>query len=394
MISNGSIKRRVLVLLHHLVLGGIEVQLSRALERFRVAGYQLDFCCTGSESELDSFVRAQGSEIYRIRRTANFYKTASLLRHLLVRHPYDIVHSQFGHTSGGICLGAAKCRVPCLVSIHSDCPTALATWDTKPGLRFLRQVWLTWHRRLMEKHCALFLGHSRTNLDTSFPGWSRMTGRHKRFRLIRNGIEFPQKIPDKQAARTKLNLSCDEVVVLHVGNFTTYKNQKGVLAVFEELNGRLPGCRLVLVGDGPNRAILENQIRQGSMSKSVRFEGQRRDVWDYYGAADLFIFPSLHEGFGNVLIEAQGVGLPVVASDIPAHREAVSPDQHRFLYEPHDYAKAVSLSLEQIGASRLGVATWVRAAKVFARENHSMSCFVQDSTAAYDHALRPSKEGD
>ncbi len=67
----------------------------------------------------------------------------------------------------------------------------------------------------------------------------------------------------------------------------------------------------------------------------MQFRGFQASTARYYDAADVFVFPSLYEGFGNVLVEAQLHRLPIVASDIPAHREAVALGQHDYLFPVH-----------------------------------------------------------
>ncbi len=80
-----------------------------------------------------------------------------------------------------------------------------------------------------------------------------------------------------------------------------------------------PDACLLLVGDGPGRADVEQQVNAMGLGNKVHFLGTRRDVPDLMlGAMDLFLFPSLHEGLGLVLIEAQAAGLPcIVAKNVP-----------------------------------------------------------------------------
>ncbi len=116
----------------------------------------------------------------------------------------------------------------------------------------------------------------------------------------------------------------------------------------------------------------------------VRFEGTRCDVCRYYAAADLFVFPSHYEGFGNVLVESQAAGCPVVASDIPAHRESIERSQHRFLFPLPDYSAAADLVLEQLEAARARENPWVAAGRDFARRRFTVERMADEMHAIYD----------
>lgn len=114
--------------------------------------------------------------------------------------------------------------------------------------------------------------------------------------------------------------SGEPLVVLHVGRLAPEKNIDLVLRAFAEIHARRPAARLVLVGDGPLRARLQRRhapavARPGSPALPVHFAGQRsgEDLAAHYASADLFLFPSLTETFGNVTQEALASGLPVLA---------------------------------------------------------------------------------
>ncbi|MFY8018911.1 MAG: glycosyltransferase, partial [Inhella sp.] len=103
-------------------------------------------------------------------------------------------------------------------------------------------------------------------------------------------------------------------VLLAVGRLAAEKNLGTLLQAFQALRQQQPLAKLVLVGDGPQRAAL-----QASCPEAI-FAGLRRgeDLATHYASADLFAFPSLTETFGNVVPEALASGLPVVAFDYAA----------------------------------------------------------------------------
>jgi glycosyltransferase involved in cell wall biosynthesis len=92
---------------------------------------------------------------------------------------------------------------------------------------------------------------------------------------------------------------------------------------------------------------LNRIAQQMRLNGHVRFLGHRDDIPDLLAAADVFVFPSLYEGLGGSLIEAMALGLPIVASDIPAIREVVEPEGNAVIVPPGD-AEALARGIERV----------------------------------------------
>jgi glycosyltransferase involved in cell wall biosynthesis len=116
-----------------------------------------------------------------------------------------------------------------------------------------------------------------------------------------------------------------------VSNVARQEPQKGQRVLLDALPSVLtarPDTLLVLVGRrGRSSADLDARIDRLGLASSVQQLGVRQDVADLLSAADVFAFPSLFEGLGGAAVEALGLGLPLVVSDIPALREVVGPDR-------------------------------------------------------------------
>lgn len=371
---------RVLTCLNSLGIGGIEVTLLRCLPHFRRLGVQIDVACSGGPNRLDDEYREHGVRIFRYRRTPNLIHAGHQIATIARAGGYDVIHSRFGHTSGAVAIGADLSDTPLLVSFHSIEPNqALLGWERSIPKRWIKQAWIGWHRRAM-RSAAGFIGHSEANLGAYEPNWRHLPDR---FQVILNGIEFPEQYPSRAAARAALGLPDDSLVVLHVGSFKPEKNHNDLLAIFSKVRQRFPGAILVLVGDGPLRGAVEHAAQRIGITFGIRFEGIQRDTAKYYAAADVLLFPSLAEGYGNVLVEAQAAKLPIVASDIPAHREAVAPQQHKFLFGTHDLNAAVELLSEQVQAARAGSNIWVSESYGLVRDRNSIATMASRLELAY-----------
>ncbi|MGN0522546.1 MAG: glycosyltransferase family 1 protein [Eubacterium sp.] len=137
------------------------------------------------------------------------------------------------------------------------------------------------------------------------------------FEVYNNGIEA-EKYVFSPASREKIrNEFClnDEFVIGHIGLFSYIKNQSFLVDVFNEVNKRLPNSVLMLVGDGADRASVEQKVKDLALEKKVIFTGKRADINELLCAMDVFVLPSVFEGIPLTLIEAQASGIHCIASD-------------------------------------------------------------------------------
>lgn len=170
-------------------------------------------------------------------------------------------------------------------------------------------------RAFIRKHAFALFGCSEDAIRTSFGG--EAVGR-KNSMVIHNAIDLPKFRFDPDVARqVRLEAGTPEsaFVLGNVGKLQKTKNQTFLLDLFAALRAQRPGAELWLVGDGPDRAMLEAKARDLALSGAVRFLGQKTDVHRWMQAMDAFAFTTLSEGFGIVAIEAQAAGLPTLVSD-------------------------------------------------------------------------------
>jgi glycosyltransferase involved in cell wall biosynthesis len=113
--------------------------------------------------------------------------------------------------------------------------------------------------------------------------------------------------------------------LLYVGRLSREKNLDVLLQAFLRLTTRRPDLSLVFVGDGPHRATLEKM----ASGAPVRFTGSctGADLTRAYASSDLFVFPSVTDTFGRVVLEAQASGLPVIVSDEGGPKDAMIDGQ-------------------------------------------------------------------
>lgn len=121
-----------------------------------------------------------------------------------------------------------------------------------------------------------------------------------------------------------------EPVLIHVSNFRPVKRIADVVAIFTEVHRHRP-CRLVMVGDGPERSPAERMLREMGLEGRVAFLGKQDRFEELVAASDVFLLPSEQESFGLAALEALSCGIPVVASDLGGIPELVTHGETGFL---------------------------------------------------------------
>lgn len=137
------------------------------------------------------------------------------------------------------------------------------------------------------------------------------------YKVIKNAIDIEKYTFNevkRSEIRKKLNIQ-NKFVVGHVGSFTYPKNHKFLIDVFYEIQKQEKDSVLLLIGDGVLRPQIEEQIKKFGINNKVIMTGVVSNVNDYMQAMDVFVFPSIFEGLGMAVIEAQAAGLQCIVSE-------------------------------------------------------------------------------
>jgi len=208
-----------------------------------------------------------------------------------------------------------------------------------------------------------------------------------RIRILHNAIplkEKPTSPQGKRSFRAALGFFGEEKVVGYVGRLDEpKKGLKVLLHAAAEIAAEDPSVRFVVVGDGNARAALEAEADRLGLSNSVRFWKARENVEEVYGALDVFVLPSLWEGFGISLLEAMDEGLPVAGSRVGGIPEVVVGGETGLLSPPGD-VEALAVNLRKLLADpalrrRLGSAGRARVQAQF-----GISKMVEELEKIYD----------
>jgi len=190
--------------------------------------------------------------------------------------------------------------------------------------------------------------------------------------------------PRDAGLMTQLRLCSDHLIIAHVSNMKALKRSSDIVASAREVINVEPRVIYLMVGEGPCRAQLENECRRLGIIDHFRFTGwvEHEKVADYMNLADAVVMPSETEAMALVYLETMACGRLLIASDIPAAREAVRDGQTGLLFPKGDVAELTRKTLlaanDPMLRDRIGSAAreWVK--------QHDVGQVV----AAYEEAIR------
>jgi N-acetyl-alpha-D-glucosaminyl L-malate synthase BshA len=157
----------------------------------------------------------------------------------------------------------------------------------------------------------------------------------KEIEVIHNFVDIQRFSKKPIEAFRKVIAPNGERIILHASNFRKIKRIPDVIQIFKMIRDEVPS-KLLLVGDGPERPMAEELIRQLDMSEDVRMLGKQTDMEDIYVVSDLFLLPSEYESFGLAALEAMAGGSPVIASDAGGLPEIITQGKNGFMSKVGD----------------------------------------------------------
>lgn len=270
---------------------------------------------------------------------------AALVRLWQLKRP-DLVHIATEGPLGWSALAAAhKLRLP----VSTDFHTNFHSYSKHYGAGWLRRPILAYLRKFHNKACV-------TLVPTEGMRQELQTHGYRNLEVVSRGVDTMMFTPLRrdETLRASWGVKPDTQVVIYVGRIAPEKNLPLVFEAYAAMHAINPNSRLVIVGDGPERAALQAQ------NPDAVFCGMRsgEDLARHYAAADVFLFPSLTETFGNVTTEAMASGLAVVAYQYAA-AEALIRHGENGMVAPYNDAKkyieaAAELAREPARAKQIG----------------------------------------
>jgi len=242
--------------------------------------------------------------------------------------------------------------------------------EEKPEYLIDVDIILCFYSRILRKRCGIryWISWEHFNYFTKFDHNQGLRSLARKTVSRKSDCLVVLSDEDKRYYRENLNPSCrlkriynpavfeepaatvkKEKIILAVGRLTKIKGYDMLLKSWAALEKGYPEWSLLLVGDGEERAALEKQAEDAGL-RNVHFEGNVKNVEDYYARADIFVLPSRNEGFAMVLLEAMAYALPIVAFNCKAGvSEAVEDNVSGYLAEAENVDAFTECLAKMIG---------------------------------------------
>ena len=303
---------RVCQVLHGIVGGGSEQVVLNYCSRMRDIHFDLLYQYEPNPQILERFNEAGINCVQIPDKIHNPLKHLWTMFKTFRNGHYDVVHSHLDwFMNSYVCFLAMLAGVKKRMAHHHQAYAMDISFRTLP-LNFLCTI--------MRIPCKLFATHWLACSEAAaINGWGIHAFQKGKVLVLPNAID-PEQFKFSELARRKMRLKYgitdDDFVVGHVGRFYPQKNHDFLIDVFAELHRQNANAKLLLLGDGPLLERVKQKVESLGLSKSVFFAGLQKDPAPFYNVMDAFCFPSLWEGLGIVLLEAQYNGLPCVVSDV------------------------------------------------------------------------------
>lgn len=330
--------KRILHVLYSAAGGGVESVLYRYIKRMvrSKSNMQFDLAICGLDrSPMEERFETLGCRIFHLPlREDELSAHCRALREVFSQGRYAIVHSHQGEMGYTTLRIAEKYHVPTrILHGHSAFPTET----------FAQKV-MRMGRVALGRHYATHLFACSPEAGEWFYG--RRAVKSGRVYIMRNAFNLSRFAFDEDIRiqmREELQLG-NALTVFCAARFEERKNHIMLLKVFEAVVARIPDAVLLLAGKGPLERKISERVKKMGLASNVRFLDVRTDVYRLMMAADVFVLPTLSEGHGTVLLEAQAAGLPALSSDVRGvHGVCLTELMHTrsLLDPPQQWAKEI-----------------------------------------------------
>ena len=294
---------RILHVVTYMGRGGLETMLMNYYRNIDRNLVQFDFLTHRSfQADYDQEIEQLGGKIYHLPQLNPFNPVylRSLDSFFKEHKEYKIVHSHLDCMAG----------IPLKYAKKNGVPVRIAHAHNSSQVKDNKYFLKLYFKRDITKYADYLFACSKKAGKWMFS--------IDKFYILNNAIDAEEYVFNKRIRkqiRTELGIKRDTFVCGHVGRFSIQKNHEFLIDVFAQIIQRHADSKLLLVGEGELKDKIQEKCRKLNLSNKVIFAGLRDDVPELLQAMDLFLFPSLFEGLGIAVIEAQAAGLPCLISD-------------------------------------------------------------------------------
>lgn len=260
---------------------------------------QFDFLVQ-KKGYFDDEIIKMGGRIHYLNKSLNYYKE---LKKFFSEHNYSHIHVHTQRWMGLILKAGNKAGIQFRIA-HSH--------NSRLDLPYLMKLYKRTTTKGIEKNANVLLACSSSAAEWLFPR------NFENAKIIKNPInieKFEFDIEKRRSFRKSYKISNKTKIVCHVGRFAKQKNHRFIIELAKEILNIEEDTIFVLVGTGPLEKEIKDLVIKSNIEDKVLFLGNKNNIDEILSAADIFILPSIHEGLGIVLLEAQASGLHCIVSE-------------------------------------------------------------------------------
>jgi len=324
--NNSTLK--VLLLTDADVFAGTERHMLDLARGLRDIGVDVTIACP-SPAVLEDQARSEGIRVLTIQKKGLFNTDgANMLARMLKSGEIDIVHSHNGRSwlTAAIAVSRAK-RGHCIATQHFIEPNHATQTGVKAAISKIAHHWVV---KQTSQIVAISNAVKQAMLD-------RHEASDSKIAVVPNGITPPQVDEAAiQNVRHELGRNADTQLIVCAARLELEKDITTLITAMGQVVKTHPNVLCVVAGEGALLPVLNDQIEQMNLEKSVRLLGFRSDAHALIAASDLFALPSLAEPFGLVLLEAMALSKPIVATRTGGPLEIVEDGKTGILVPPQN----------------------------------------------------------
>ena len=289
-------------------LGGIESYLINYYRNINKEKVQFDFINIYNQNLcFQDEIEKLGGKVYKV---SSYYKHplkyVNEVKKLIKKNNYEIIHCNMNSAVMLYPLIAAKFAGAKVIIAHSH--------NNCSDKGILKKILHNVNKHFIDLFANYYFACSREAGEWFF---SKKNMAGDNFFVINNPIDINKFVYSeriRKKVKKELHIEDDTFTVGHVGRFTPQKNHDFLIEVFEKFHKMNNNSKLILIGVGELQDKIRIKVKKKNLTNNVIFLNNRNDVNEIMQCMDFFILPSLYEGFGIVLIEAQASGLPILTS--------------------------------------------------------------------------------
>ena len=362
-----SNKIRVLHVIDSLACGGAERMLITKLSHLNKEKFYNAVLYLYSDSYFLHEIKDLNINVYPADLKNAYHPLAALrsISNVIKKERIDIVHTNLFNADIYGRIGGKLSHVECIITtLHNLAYESAASF---------RNEFLFKKRRILDSLTGRLFNKAFIAVSDAVKKFAEWSLGFKNVNLIYNSIDLnilrPLLPGEKKDMREVLGLKQDTIVIVTTGRMDT---QKGHAFLLEALNDpRIKGrdITLLLLGSGCLEGRLKDIAKALGIRDKVIFLGYRREIREILGCADIFVLPTVSEGFGLSLLEAMALGVPCIASDTGGIKEIIAHNDNGLLCEPSSslgLAEAINMLIDDpVKRKRFSQNSFVKIAACF-----------------------------